>query len=52
VNRLGGKGKERTGKDRTNITLQAADIASNCGETIAIASVVKNGDFSLLISGP
>jgi hypothetical protein len=52
VTGLGGKGKERTGKYRTNRTLQAVDIATNCGETVAIARVVKNGVFSLLISGP
>jgi hypothetical protein len=52
VTRQGGKEQERTGKNRTNRTLQAVDIATNCGETIAKASVVKNCQFSLLISGP
>jgi hypothetical protein len=41
VTRLGRKVKERIGTDRTNGILQAVDIATNCGETIAIASVVK-----------
>jgi hypothetical protein len=51
VPRLCGNGKERTGKNRINGTLQAIDIASNCGETVAIASFMKNGCLSLLISG-
>src|SRR5687768_12993716 len=52
VTGTGEKEQERTGKDRTNRTLQAVDIATKCGESIAITSVVKNGVFSLLISGP
>jgi hypothetical protein len=34
VTRLCGKGKERTGKDRTNRTLQANEIATNLGEPL------------------
>jgi hypothetical protein len=34
VTRLGGKGKERTGKDRTNGTLQANEIATNLGKPL------------------
>jgi hypothetical protein len=41
VTRLCGKEKERTGKNRTNGTLQAIDIATTCGETIAITSFLK-----------
>ena len=52
VTRLGEKGKERTGKHRINGTLQASDIATNCGETVAIASILKRHAFPLLISGP
>jgi hypothetical protein len=52
VTRLHRKGRERTGKNRTNRTLQAVDIASDYGETIAITSFCKNGRFSLLIIGP
>jgi hypothetical protein len=52
VTGISGKEKERTGKHRTNRTLQPLEIATKCGETIAIASFFKNGRFSLLISGP
>jgi len=34
VTRLGGKGKETTGKDRTNGTLQANEIAINLGKPL------------------
>jgi hypothetical protein len=34
VTRLGGKGKERTGKDRTNRTLQANKIATDLGKPL------------------
>ena len=37
VTRLGRKRKKRTGRNRINGTLQALDIAINCGETVAIA---------------
>jgi hypothetical protein len=43
VTRQGGKEQERTGKNRTNRTTQILDIAINCGETVAIASLFKNG---------
>jgi hypothetical protein len=49
VTRTGGKEQERTGKDRTNGTLQAIVIAKKFGETVAIASFFKNGRFPLLI---
>jgi len=35
-----------------NRTLQDLGIAKESGETVAIASVMRNGRLSLLISGP
>jgi hypothetical protein len=52
VTRKGGKGKEGTEIYRTNGTLQDIDTAKKFGETVAKASFVRNGRFSLLISGP
>jgi len=52
VTRKDGNGKER--KDYHGIKRRRQDIgiANEIGETVAIASVMKNGLFSLLISGP
>jgi len=46
------KGKEGTGMYGLNGTLQDLGIAKEIGETVAIASFVRNGLLSLLISGP
>jgi len=51
VTRRGWNGKEGTGMYGLNGTLQDLDIASQIGETIAIASFARNGLWSLLISG-
>ena len=43
VTRKGRKGKEGTGRYRTNGTLQDIDTAKQFGETVAITSVMRNG---------
>ena len=48
----GGKGKERTGKDRTNRTLQTLECCSLNWGNRWNSELSKNGHFSLLISGP
>ena len=50
MTRRGGNGKEGKGMYRLNGTIQDFDIAKEIGETIAIASFVRNGRLSLLIS--
>jgi hypothetical protein len=52
VTRQDRNGKEGTGIYRLNGTLQDLGIANEIGETVAIASFVRNGHWSLLISGP
>lgn len=52
VTRQERNGKERTDLHRIKRSLQDIGIAKEIGETVAIASFVRNGHLSLLISGP